>query len=408
MHAPPLPLAPSPFPLPPPPSPQTLAYIIYTSGSTGQPKGVMVTHRNLVHSTTARFHIYPEPVGRFLLLSSIAFDSSIAGLFWTLCQGGTLVLAPERIEQDLQQLTNLIAREKITHTLCVPTLYNLLLGSADPQQLKTLHTVIVAGEACPRTLAQQHHAKLPHADLYNEYGPTEATVWCTAYRVPTDLAPGPIPIGTPIPNTQIHLLDETRQPVPVGAIGEIYIGGEGISRGYLNQLEKTAAVFLEIEDRSQEIGDRSQEIGARSQKPEPTQNTLREAAKASTKLKAQNFSPPPTTHHPLPTTHLPPSPFPLPPSPFFYKTNDLARYRADGTLEWLGRSDRQVKIRGYRIELGEIEDALRSHETVQAAVVVAQPQPQPVGESLESLVAALAALPPEQSEALLAAIEEGR
>ncbi|MEO1403548.1 MAG: AMP-binding protein, partial [Cyanobacteria bacterium J06635_1] len=273
--------------------------------------------------------------------------------------------------------------------------------SADPQQLTTLRTVIVAGEACPRTLAQQHHAKLPQTTLYNEYGPTEATVWCTAYGVPVELPPGPVPIGTPIPNAQIYLLDETRQPVPIGAIGEIYVGGEGVTQGYLNQLEKTAEVFLETGDRRQETGVRSQESGVRSQKSELTQNTRREAAKASTKLETQNFSPPPTTHHPPPTTH-----YPLP-SPL-YRTHDLARYRADGTLEWLGRSDRQVKIRGYRIELGEIEDALRSHKTIQEAVVVAQSPPQVASESVESLVAALSNLPPEQSEALLTAIEEGR
>ena len=286
-------------------SPSDLAYIIYTSGSTGQPKGVMVSHRNLVHSTMARSQIYPEPVSRFLLLSSIAFDSSVAGLFWTLCQCGTLVLSPQRIEQDLEQLAHLVAQQHITHTLCVPPLYSLLLETAEPQQLASLRTVIVAGEACSRTLAQQHHAQLPQANLYNEYGPTEATVWCTAYCVPVDLPPGPIPIGRPIPNTQIHLLDSTTlQPVPIGAIGELYIGGDGVTQGYLNQPEKTATAFLNLD------------LPGRRATPDGLWNPV-------------------------------------------YKTGDLGRYRADGTLEWLGRCDRQVKIRGYRIELGEIEDTLR-------------------------------------------------
>ena len=336
-------------------TPDDLAYIIYTSGSTGQPKGVMVSHRNLVHSTTARSHVYPDPVERFLLLSSIAFDSSVAGIFWTLCQGGTLVLPPRRIEQDLRQLADLIARQQITHTLCIPTLYALLLEAADPQQLRTLHTVIVAGEACPRTLAQRHHTQLPGTCLYNEYGPTEATVWATAYPIPSILPPGPISIGNPIPNTQVHLLNNHLQPVPIGAIGELYISGDGVTQGYLNQPEKTAAAFLTLDTRHQTaIGDH-------------------------------------------------PSSSPSPPLTV-YKTGDLARYQADGTLEWLGRCDRQVKIRGYRVELGEVEEALRQEEAVQEAVVMARPLSPPLA-PVESLAAALTALDPQQAEALLAAVE---
>ncbi|MBE9028850.1 amino acid adenylation domain-containing protein [filamentous cyanobacterium LEGE 11480] len=287
-------------------SSNNLAYIIYTSGSTGKPKGVMVSHQNLIHSTMARFHVYAEPVGRFLLLSSIAFDSSVAGIFWTLCQGGTLVIAPERIEQDLQQLTQLISQAKITHTLCVPTLYNLLIDAAVPHQLRTLKTVIVAGEACSRNLVKQHYTQLAQTQLYNEYGPTEATVWCTAAQIPHEPSAGPITIGKPIPNTQIQILDEAQRPVPIGAIGEIYISGDGVTNGYLNQPERTAATFH------------------------------RQAAPASR----------------------------------LYKTGDRGRYRADGNLEWLGRNDRQVKIRGYRIELGEVEDALLQQPNIQEAVVI--------------------------------------
>ncbi|EKU98797.1 amino acid adenylation enzyme/thioester reductase family protein [Leptolyngbya sp. PCC 7375] len=319
--------------------PQDLAYIIYTSGSTGKPKGVMVSHRNLVHSTTARAHVYPEPVGRFLLLSSIAFDSSVAGIFWTLCQGGTLVLPPERIEQDLQQLADLIAHQQITHTLCVPTLYSLLLEATDPQQLAKLRTVIVAGEACSRALVQNHYAKLPTTALYNEYGPTETTVWCTAYRIPAE--PGAVAIGKAIPNTQIYLLDKDLHPVPIGAIGEIYVGGDGVTQGYWNQPEKTALSFVMLEG-----------------------------------------------GHCLPYRGR------------LYKTGDLARYRSNGTLEWLGRCDRQVKIRGYRIELGEIEDVLQDHPAIQEAVVVARNTFQP--SDVDSLVSALASLPLEKTETLLA------
>lgn len=326
--------------------PEDLAYIIYTSGSTGDPKGVMVSHRNLVYSTTARSQVYPETVDRFLLLSSIAFDSSVAGVFWTLYQGGTLVISPHRIEQDLAQLTALIEQHKITHTLCIPTLYQLLLGDTQPQKLTTLKTVIVAGEACPRMLAQQHYAKLPNATLYNEYGPTEATVWSTVYPVPVVLEPGPIPIGIPIPNTHIQLLDKTLKPVPTGAIGEIYIGGEGVTQGYLNQPEHSETAFSNSEFR-------------------------------------------------ISNSELP--------HQLYYRTGDLARYRADGCLEWLGRCDRQVKIRGYRIELSEIEEALLECKAVKAVAVVPQPSSP---KSLESLVSDLMTLAPVEAEALLIAVEQ--
>ena len=331
-----------------------LAYVIYTSGSTGQPKGVLVNHRNLAHSTTARFQVYPDPVERFLLLSSVGFDSSVAGLFWTLCQGGCLVLAPRRIEQDLHQLATLIAQRRVTHTLCVPTLYQLLVAEANPQQLASLKTVIVAGEACPRSLVAQHYQQLPNTALYNEYGPTEGTVWCTAHRIPAVLPPGPVSIGTVIPNASILLLDHHLRPVPVGAVGELCIGGSGVTQGYLNQPKKTAQAFVLVLGVT--AGDKT-----------------------------------------LPG--------------MVYRTGDLARYRADGTLEWLGRRDRQVKIRGYRIELGEIEDGLRSLPAVQDAVVIAATVPAPSDSAdntlIKDLTDALAVLPLQEAEALLTAVEGG-
>ncbi|MGC1217487.1 MAG: amino acid adenylation domain-containing protein [Phormidesmis sp.] len=342
--------------------PDDLAYIIYTSGSTGKPKGVMVSHQNLMHSTAARTDFYPDAVKRFLLLSSVAFDSSIAGIFWTLVQGGTLVMAPQRIEQDLQQLAGLIESDRITHTLCVPTLYSLLIAEANPQSLSTLKVVIVAGEACSRTLVRSHYAKLPHTHLYNEYGPTEATVWCAGYRIPSDLPPGPVAIGHAIANTHLWLLDANQRRVPTGAIGEIYVGGDGVAHGYLNQPEKTAAAFVSL--------------------------SSGEAGESAVKQPQR-----------------------------FYETGDLGRYRADGTLEWLGRSDRQVKIRGHRIELGEIEEALRSHPSVQEAVVtqaaIIQTAPDDGSiehdsmehNSIEALVKALSALPKVDAIALLSAVE---
>ncbi|RME97890.1 MAG: hypothetical protein D6772_09780, partial [Bacteroidetes bacterium] len=178
---------------------QDLAYMIYTSGSTGQPKGVPISHRNLLYSTAARFHYYERQPGTFLLLSSFAFDSSVAGIFWTLSSGGTLVLAPRRIEQDLTALAALVAQHQVTHTLLLPTLYGLLLEFTTAQQLASLELVIVAGEACRSKVVQQHFAQLPTTQLHNEYGPTETSVWSTAHQLsPTD-SKASIPIGQPIP-----------------------------------------------------------------------------------------------------------------------------------------------------------------------------------------------------------------
>jgi natural product biosynthesis luciferase-like monooxygenase protein/amino acid adenylation domain-containing protein len=221
------------------PAPDHLAYVIYTSGSTGQPKGVMVTHRNLAHSTRARFDYYEKAPARFLLLSSFAFDSSVAGLFWTLCSGGTLVLPAVGEERDPAALAALIADQRITHTLCLPSLHALLLGTS--AALDSLETVIIAGESCPPELPARHALRLPNAQLFNEYGPTEATVWSTVARL---VASAPITIGQPIAGTRIHLLDEAGNAVADGEPGEIHIGGAGVARGYLNQPDLTAAKFL--------------------------------------------------------------------------------------------------------------------------------------------------------------------
>ncbi|WP_347257370.1 amino acid adenylation domain-containing protein [Methylocaldum sp.] len=287
------------------------AYLIYTSGSTGRPKGVVVSHRNAVHSTAARFAYYEESVHSFLLLSSYAFDSSVAGIFWTLGQGGRLCLPSEADRRDPSALARLIVRERVSHLLCLPSLYGLLLEQSETGQLASLTTVIVAGEACPAQIAADHYRRLPSVRLYNEYGPTEASVWSSVHAVqPADAEAGkPVPIGRPIDNTRIHLLDVHFNPVPVGVPGELYIGGPGIARGYHGRPQLTAERFL----------------------PDP-------------------FSP-------IAGTRL-------------YRTGDRARYRADGALEFLGRIDHQVKIRGYRIELGEIEARLLAHSKVREAVVL--------------------------------------
>ena len=208
---------------------QNLAYVIYTSGSTGKPKGVSVSHRNLVHSTLARFRYYQEPLDSFLLLSPFAFDSSVAGLFWMLCRGGMLVIPEEDSHQDPAYLAELIERHSVSHLLGLPALYELILREARPKQLTSLRTVIVAGEPCPPELVQHHTETLPQTALFNEYGPTEATVWSSVYRCGSVHCDS-VSIGRPVANTQIYVLDSQLQPVPIGVTGEVYIGGDGVAR----------------------------------------------------------------------------------------------------------------------------------------------------------------------------------
>ena len=141
--------------------PDNLAYLIYTSGSTGKPKGVQITHRNLVHSTQARSLYYGPEAGRFLLLSSFSFDSSLVGIFGTLCQGGTLALTPGPLQSNLTGLAQLVAQHRISDLLCVPSLYSLLLDQAQPGQLDSLRVAIVAGESCPAELVERHHRLVP-------------------------------------------------------------------------------------------------------------------------------------------------------------------------------------------------------------------------------------------------------
>ncbi len=289
--------------------PNDLCYVIYTSGSTGLPKGVAIRHQNAVHSTFARLVYYDQPVKSFLLLSSFAFDSSVAGIFWTLSQGGRLCLPEDGELDELAALAALVEREQVSHLLSLPSLYKLLLEQLGGQNAASLSTVIVAGEPCRGDLAARHHRRLAGVRLFNEYGPTEGTVWSSVYESRPSDSSDSLPIGRPIANTRIYLLDDALNPVPVGIPGQIYIAGEGLATGYLNRPEPTAEKFI----------------------PE------RFADIASARL---------------------------------YRTGDIARFRPDGTIEFLGRSDYQVKLRGYRIELGEIEARLCEHPQVHEAVVL--------------------------------------
>ncbi|GGD05315.1 non-ribosomal peptide synthetase [Hyunsoonleella pacifica] len=274
-----------------------LAYIIYTSGSTGKPKGVAITHKNIINSTLGRFEFYSDAPEVFLLMSSISFDSSKAGIFWTLCKGGNLIITEKRIEQDIEKLGNIINAYKVTHTLMLPSLYSLLINYADYDKIKSLSTVIVAGEVCPPELCKIHFNTFSNINLYNEYGPTEASVWCIAHKVTEeDLSTEKIPIGKPVANTGIYILNEDLKYLPQGAVGEIYIGGTSLSNGYINRKELTEVSFIKNPNKPEER---------------------------------------------------------------LYKTGDLARYDSNGNIVFLGRVDQQIKIRGYRVELSEIENAIK-------------------------------------------------
>lgn len=220
------------------------AYLIYTSGSTGQPKAVVISHGALSHSTQVRIAYYQESVRAYLLLSSFSFDSSVAGIYWTLCQGGRLLLPAPGDELAIDRLGRLIENEGISHGLSLPSLYQALLDEIPASRLQSLRAWIVAGEACPESLPRQHADALPQAGLFNEYGPTEATVWATVER----LQPGrPVGIGHAIPTMQLDLINEQGLPAGIGELGEIVLSGPSLALGYWKREEATAAAFAALD-----------------------------------------------------------------------------------------------------------------------------------------------------------------
>lgn len=224
-----------------------LAYLIYTSGSTGNPKGVKISHRNLNASIQSRVVYYPAAPRRFLLTPSLSFDSSIAGIFWTLSTGGELIIPSEEQVRDPIELSTFIETQAISTWLCVPTLYTQVLEHLEPKR-RTLETVIVAGEVCPASLVVGHFRTLAKTSLYNEYGPTEASVWATVHRCDiSDVQLPSIPIGRPIPTATIRLLDPHGFDVPRGHEGELLIGGMGVSAGYVGKASESDEVFVELD-----------------------------------------------------------------------------------------------------------------------------------------------------------------
>jgi amino acid adenylation domain-containing protein len=298
-------------------APSNLAYVIYTSGSTGRPKGAMIIHRGLVNYLTWAIKAYRVEPGRSVPVhSSISFDLTVTSLYTPLLAGGAAELLPDDFgaQQLLAALLRAGGRSLVKIT---PAHLDLLSTQLAPEQLAGLtRAFVIGGEnlLADRLEAWRIHA--PQTRLINEYGPTETVVGCCIHEVrPEDPHTGSVIIGRPIDNTQLYVLDESLRPVPIGAVGELYIGGAGVARGYLNRPELTAERFLDDPF--------SGELGAR-----------------------------------------------------LYKSGDLARYREDGTLEFLGRADDQVKIHGYRIELGEIESALAAHPDVKScAILVREDEP---------------------------------
>lgn len=301
-------------------TPDHLAYVIHTSGSTGTPKGVAMPHRPLVNLIAWQVNNSSvRQKARTLQFASLSFDVSFQEMFSTWCAGGTLVLVDEETRRDPVALLRYVMEQRIER-LFLPfvALQQLAEASAEPTLVPScLREVITAGEQLQVTPGLvRMFERLPGCTLHNHYGPSETHV-VTAFTLTGPPSQWPVlpPIGQPIANTQIHLLDGERQPVPVGAEGEIYIGGDCLARGYLYRPELTAEKFV-------------------SDPFQPHDSSAR-----------------------------------------LYKTGDLARRRADGNIEFLGRIDHQVKIRGFRIELGEIEAALQQHPNVREAVVVAREDP---------------------------------
>jgi len=288
--------------------PDNLAYVIYTSGSTGKPKGAMNTHRGIVNRLLWMQERYGlAPADRVLQKTPVSFDVSVWELFWPLLAGARLVLARPGHQGDSAYLVETIAAFGITTLHFVPSMLQVFAAAPGVERCGSLARVIASGEALPRDLQDRFLAR-SGASLHNLYGPTEAAVDVTYWACER----GPrrtVPIGRPVANTAIHLLDRALRPVPVGVTGELFIGGVQVGRGYWQRPELTAERFV----------------------PDP-------------------FSP-------VPGARL-------------YRTGDLARCAPDATVEYLGRLDHQVKIRGFRVELGEIEAALADLPGVREAVVL--------------------------------------
>lgn len=291
----------------PRPSSQDLAYVMFTSGSTGAPKGVMVPHRGIVNRLQWAQERYPiRPGDRVLHNASFAFDIAAWELLAPLAVGATVVIPREGEHKDPGALARLMEQEQVTVAHFVPSVLRLALEEPALARCDALRAVFCGGEGMGREVHDRFFERLPGRTLGHFYGPTEASISCLYHDCTAELRPGPVPLGGPIANMRVHLLDDTLHPVPVGVPGELYLGGVGLARGYLGRPDLTAERFV----------------------PDP-----------SSEAAGQRL----------------------------YRTGDLARRNADGSLEFLGRRDLQVKLRGHRIELGEVQAALERLSRITAA-----------------------------------------
>ncbi len=289
---------------------QNLAYVIYTSGSTGLPKGAMNYHGGLMNRLAWMQDEYKlDSSSKVLQKTPFTFDVSVWEFFWPLREGAQLVLASPNSHKDPEYLADIIEQRQVDTLHFVPSMLEAFLSS-NPRPLNRLKRVICSGEALPKALVSRFNRWSQSIDLHNLYGPTEASIDVSYWQCDPHYKNDQIPIGRPIDNTQLIILDRQFNPVPVGVSGELYIGGVGLARGYFNRPDLTAEKFV-------------------------------------------------------------PNPFSSKHGERLYRTGDLARYLPDGNIEFLGRIDHQVKIRGFRIELGEIEHALLSQPGIKEAVVLA-------------------------------------
>ena len=317
-------------------TPDSLAYVIYTSGSTGQPKGAMNSHQGIANRLRWMQDAYR--IGEEDLMAQktpYTFDDSVVECFWPLMEGARLVITRPGGHRDSAYLASFIEERRITTIHFVPAMMRVFLDEMDEGACGTLRRVISSGEALPAEMASEFMSKSA-AELHNLYGPAEAAVDVTYWDCERRDEPRSIPIGRPIANLRIHLVDRNLHPVPAGVAGELCVGGVGVGRGYLSRADLTAAKFI-------------------------------------------------------------PDPFGKDEGRRLYRTGDLARYSFDGTIEYIGRTDYQVKIRGVRIELGEIEIALMEHEAVKEAVVVAR-EDESEGTRLVAYITPVAETAPSQSE----------